>query len=350
MSISPLERLSAAARRVFLEPKNAVHRQYEALRAYFIEGTASAEAARRFGYSPGSFRVLCHEFRQNPNREFFLASRTKAPHVPRRDAAREQVIALRKQNLSIYDISRTLVEKGVKRSPAAIALILKQEGFDRLPRRRDDERPQTPRPTQAAVADVRHLDLTPRDFRTQYGGLFLPFLAQIPWRDIVSQAGLPGSGSIPAEHALRSLLALKLFGSRRHSHVMPDVFDEGLALIAGLNVIPKRSFLTEYSSRIVPASYPKLMRRWFDAVARLGLARGTSFDLALAFLGTEGRSRVWERLAPGGTMGKTHSSGLTWKSMSTGPGWRSARSIAPSTCFLSVTLSPTTPNASASFT
>ena len=118
MSISPLERLSAAARRVFLEPKNAVHRQYEALRAYFIEGTASAEAARRFGYSPGSFRVLCHEFRQNPNREFFLASRTKAPHVPRRDAAREQVIALRKQNLSIYDISRTLVEKGGKRRVA----------------------------------------------------------------------------------------------------------------------------------------------------------------------------------------------------------------------------------------
>lgn len=297
MSIRTLERLSAAARHAFLEPKNAVHRQYEALRAYFVEGTASAEAAKRFGYSSGSFRVLCHEFRQNPNREFFLVSRTKAPDAPRRDAAREQVISLRKQNLSIYDISRTLAEKGVKRSPAAVALILKEEGFDRLPRRRDDERPRVPRPTQAAVADVRHLDLTPRDFRTQYGGLFLflPFLAQIPWREIVRQTGLPGSGSIPAEHAVRSLLALKLFGSRRHSHVMPDVFDEGLALFAGLNVIPKRSFLTEYSSRIDPASYPKLMRRWFDAVARLGLARGTSFDLDFHTIPSHGNDAILEK-------------------------------------------------------
>jgi hypothetical protein len=28
------------------------------LRAYFVERLASAEAARRFGYSPGAFRVL----------------------------------------------------------------------------------------------------------------------------------------------------------------------------------------------------------------------------------------------------------------------------------------------------
>ena len=78
---------------------------------------------------------------------------------------------------------------------------------------------------------------------------------------------------------MRSLLALKLFGSARHSHVMSSVFDEGLALWAGLNVIPKRSFLTEYSCRIDPKCYPKLMRSWFDALGKLGLERGGSFDL-----------------------------------------------------------------------
>ena len=50
--------------RFFLEPVNPLHRQYEALRAYFIEGLPSAEAARRFGYTPGAFRVLCHQFRR----------------------------------------------------------------------------------------------------------------------------------------------------------------------------------------------------------------------------------------------------------------------------------------------
>jgi hypothetical protein len=78
---------------------------------------------------------------------------------------------------------------------------------------------------------------------------------------------------------MRSLLALKLFGNARHSHVMSSVLDEGLALFAGLNVVPKRSFLTEYSCRVEPACYPKLMRDWFDVVSRLGVKWGTSFDL-----------------------------------------------------------------------
>jgi hypothetical protein len=84
---------------------------------------------------------------------------------------------------------------------------------------------------------------------------------------------------IPAGCALRSLLALKLFGTARHPHVMSAVLDEGLALFAGLNAIPKRSFLTEYSCRIDPTCYPKLMRRWFDAMSGLGLERGGSFDV-----------------------------------------------------------------------
>jgi hypothetical protein len=57
------------------------------------------------------------------------------------------------------------------------------------------------------------------------------------------------------------------------------VLDEGLALFAGLNVIPKRSFLTEYSCRIRPQSYPRLMQGGFEALTRLGLRRGVSFDL-----------------------------------------------------------------------
>jgi hypothetical protein len=58
---------------VFLEPANATHRQYEALRAYFVEKRSCAEAAERFGYTPGSFRVLAHKFRMDPRRTFFVA-------------------------------------------------------------------------------------------------------------------------------------------------------------------------------------------------------------------------------------------------------------------------------------
>ena len=100
---------------------------------------------------------------------------------------------------------------------------------------------------------------------------------------------------IPPGCALRSLLALKLFGTARHRHVMSGVLDEGLALFAGLNVIPKRSFLTEYSCRIDPVCYPKLMRRWFDAVSRLGLPRGHSFDLDFHTIPFHGEDALIEK-------------------------------------------------------
>jgi Transposase DDE domain len=267
--------------RVFLEPTDPTHRQYEALRAYFVEGLPSHEVAKRFGYTPGSFRVLCHQFRQHPQRPFFIQPRTGPHRAPKRDPIRDQVLVMRKQNFSIYDISEALKAEGHSLSPVTVALILKEEGFARLPRRYDDERPDTPRPTAAAVTDVRRLDLRPRQLRTKFGGLFLfvPYLAALPFDKLLAEAGLPGSRNIPAAHASRALLALKLFGNARHSHVMSYVFDEGLALFAGLNVMPKRAFLTEYSCRIDPECSPVLMRLWHDAVSTLGLKYGTSFDL-----------------------------------------------------------------------
>jgi len=265
----------------FLQPTNATQRQYEALRAYIVEGCPGPEVAERFGYRYGSFRVLVHQFRKDPSRCFFLAT-DKGPHVaPKKQALRESVIALRKQNLSIYDISRTLAAQDQPISPVAVDQILKEEGFARLPRRDDQDRPLTTQPLPAAVADVGQLDLRPRTIHTKFGGLFLflPTLATLPFERIIKRASLPGSQMVPAGCAVRSLLALKLFGNARHSHVMSYVLDEGLALFAGLNVIPKRSFLTEYSCRIDPSCYPEWMRRWFDALSSAGLSRGTSFDL-----------------------------------------------------------------------
>ena len=265
----------------FLCPTNATHRRYEALRAFFIEGLKSTETAKRFGYTPGSFRVLTHQFRQDPGRQFFLPPEKGPRRTGEQDELRQKIVALRKQNLSIYDISRTLQDQERQLSPVSVGLILKEEGFARLPRRADEECPAKIKPITAAVADCRQLDLSPRRIRTKFGGLFLflPYLARLPLDRILSDAGLPGSKMIPAPCAIRSLLALKLFGSARHSHVMSYVLDEGLALFAGLNVIPKRSFLTEYSCRVDPACYPRLMHSWFDAAGKLGLSRGDSFDL-----------------------------------------------------------------------
>ena len=281
----------------FLQPGNAGHRQYEALRAYFVEGLPSAQAAERFGYTPGSFRSLVHQFRQNPERSFFAPGDGEAQHTQKQQHLHQRVIALRKQNLSIYDISQALLHDGQSLSPVAVDNILKQEGFGRLPRRLDDERPAGTRPTVADVANVDALNLQPRQFRTKFGGLFLfvPDLVASNLDHLLRRAGFPGSDLIPAGQAVRSLLALKLFGTARHSHVMSHVLDEGLALFAGLNVIPKRSFLTEYSCRIQPACHAKLMRTWFDTVRRRGLCLGSSFDLDFHTIPFHGEDALVEK-------------------------------------------------------
>lgn len=280
---------------VFLAPQNVNHRQYEALRAYFVEQLPAAQVAKRFGYTVGSFHQLAHQFRQDPERPFFAES--PRPGTKACEAVREQIVELRKQNRSIYDISEALKKDGIARTPVAVLQVLQEEGFAKLPRRLDEERPPGTRPTAADRADVRLLNLEPRTIQTKFGGLFLflPALVEMGFDRVIGRSGLPGTQMVPAAHALRSLLALKLFGTQRHTHVMSAVLDEGLALFAGLNVIPKRSFLTEYSCRIAPACYPKLMQHWFDAMTGLGLQHGSSFHLDFHTIPFHGEDALLEK-------------------------------------------------------
>src|SRR3954451_19320627 len=97
------DRLTLARR--FLEPANSTHRPSEALRAFFVDGLPSAEAARRFGYTPGSFRVLVHQFRNQSPRDFFIPTARVGRPPGKQERLRQHVVALRKQNLSVYDIS-----------------------------------------------------------------------------------------------------------------------------------------------------------------------------------------------------------------------------------------------------
>jgi hypothetical protein len=280
---------------VFLQPQNSTQRQYEALRAYFVERLPGPEVARRHGYTLGSLHQLIHQFRHQPGRQFFVEA--PRPGAKATDAIRQRILQLRKQNQSIYDISEALKKEDIPRTPAAVAQVLRDEGFVRLPRRGDAERPAGTRPTAADRADVRTLNLEPRSWRTKFGGLFLflPALVEIGFDRVIGRCDLPGTQMVPARHALRSLLGLKLFGSQRHLHVMSAVLDEGLALFAGLNVIPKRSFLTEYSCRLDPGCYPKLMRHWFDAMTALGLKHGRSFDLDFHTIPFHGEDALVEK-------------------------------------------------------
>ena len=268
----------------FLTPQNPVQRQYEALRAHCVDGLSLPDAAARFGYSPGSFRNLLALFRQAPDRPFFLSN----PPGPKPSGSRPQgqlrdarILDLRRRRLSVSDIHARLRREGLPASEKTILKLLRAHGFGNLPRRSPAQLQQALRPLEAPAADRQLLDLSPRRFRTACGGLFLflPLLARLQLDSLLQRCRLPGSKALPADCAFRSLLALKLWGVSRHSPAMEHVLDPGPALFAGLNVLPKRSSLTEYSCRVDPRCLPPLTRRWMTAAQTLGLPRGESFDL-----------------------------------------------------------------------
>ena len=269
-------------RRFFLEPHHPKQRQYEALRRYFVDGRSSKEVAAEFGYTEGSFRVLCHHFRRDPEPVFFLTPTRGPQSQPKKSAARATIEHLRKRNHSVYEIAEALKEQGTALSATAVREVLRELGFAALPRRLDEERPDLPRPTVESTADARALNLTPRRFPTRCGGLFLflPDLVRLGLEQMADTARLPGSKMIPRTHALRACLALKLWAIERKSHVMALVADEGLGLFCGLNRIPKKSYLSEYSSRTTPKHTSALLGAWHTGVlAEQALFPAQSFDL-----------------------------------------------------------------------
>jgi len=114
------------------------------------------------------------------------------------------------------------------------------------------------------------------------GGLFLfiPDLVRFEVEALAVGAKLPGSRMIPGRACVACpRLALKLWAIERKSHVMALVADEGLALFCGLNAMPKRSFLAEYSSQITPQKVSRLTGLWHEQLTGEALLAGQSLNL-----------------------------------------------------------------------
>ena len=126
------------------------------------------------------------------------------------------------------------------------------------------------------------MNLTPgRRLRTRVAGvfLFLPLLARLRFDQIVHRAGYPGSHMVPATAALLSLLTLKLLDKERRSHISDFNFDEALGLFAGLNILPKATFATDYSYRTQRRHQQQLLTGWISGLAPLLFPRGQGFAL-----------------------------------------------------------------------
>ena len=105
---------------------------------------------------------------------------------------------------------------------------------------------------------------TGRRLTTRHAGIFLfwPLLAQIRFDRLVTKADYPGSQMVPAANALLSLLTLKLLDKERLSHIDDFNCDQALGLFAGLNILPKKSFATDYSYRTTRSHQLELLKGW----------------------------------------------------------------------------------------
>ncbi|MHC4459222.1 MAG: hypothetical protein ACYS0I_19445 [Planctomycetota bacterium] len=283
--------------RFFLEPEQPKQRQYEALRAYFVENLPAKDVAACFGYTPGAFHVLCYKFRKDPERKYFVETKRGPKYSPKRDSSRDRVIALRKKNNSVQDIHLALKHEGISLSQASIWKILREEGFAKLPRRKDEERPERPSPDKAEYADIRQLSLAPRVIETRFGGVFLlmRILADMKIHQIPKSLNWYGSKMIPVENAFLSSLVLKLIGRERKSHIMDLVFDEGAALAVGLNVVPKTAYISEYSERITHQDNMQFLHKWLKMLRKASVISGESFNLDFQSLPYFGEEDVVEK-------------------------------------------------------
>jgi transposase len=285
--------------RWFLQPQGAPQRQYEALRAFFVEGAAASEVADRLGYSLHTVNALVRDFRKDPNvRAFFAARRPGRRALD--DAVHQEIVGLRKQNYSIYDIETVLRERDIQLSYGAISRLLRREGFARLPRRLADERPRLEgaRPADPPRADIdEQLYRAGTSLRTDAGGVFLfvPLLVDLHFDKVVAKAGYPGSQAIPPRNYVLSALAMKLLGKERWSHVMSVSFDAGLGLFAGLNVLPKTTALTTYSYRASRAMNLRFLSAWMRELRATDLLPGRTFNLDFSPIPHRGRESVLER-------------------------------------------------------
>jgi transposase len=263
----------------FADPTDTAQRRYEALRAYFLEGTTAAQAAARFGYAEASVQAMVRDFRAG-DRDFFARRRPGPATAPAKQAARDQVLRLRAAGHSVTEITAALASGPTPLSRTGVWELLRDEGFERLATRPPDQRggPRRDHPPR-----TRRITWPPQPLRlpSDYAGVLLlvPGLVTLDLPGAVAAAHFPGTREVPAISSALSLLALKATGRRRVSHVDDVATDPALATFAGLESLPKATALGTYSYRLARHHQQALLGALGPAMLRTGQATGTDFDL-----------------------------------------------------------------------
>jgi hypothetical protein len=78
---------------------------------------------------------------------------------------------------------------------------------------------------------------------------FIPYILESGIIDILKECEMPDSSDIGSTQACLSMLLLKLMGRKRLSHINAYDREPVLGIFAGLNVLPKPTYMNTYSCR-----------------------------------------------------------------------------------------------------
>jgi len=242
----------------FTKPSEVLHKQYIALKHYFVDGYSAEQVAETSGYAINTVYSMVRDFRKKIKSQdddpFFKTNTAGRRPIDHKEDIKETVINLRKKYLSVPDIQVVLDAMGTGLTIFSIEKIITEAGFARLPRRDKqfkDEAMTSPIPKLIAPKTEKIL-LNADAFSSQLAGLLciLPYIVKYKIDEAIKQSTYPETSDVGKYASILSFVALKLSNIKRYSTDDTWCMDRGMGLFAGHNVLPKAAWFSAYSSGI----------------------------------------------------------------------------------------------------
>ena len=287
----------------FANPNEPMQRQYLALRSFLYEGKTADEVEAESGYSASTVYGMARDFKirlkecaalgEDP---FFRQNKMGRKKQGRNSELVDIIVVFRKKQLSIPDIKILMDSKGYNISEGQIYTICDENGFARLPKRTREERDEllskagATEMLKAPVSEVWDFSIEERFASKAVGILcFLPFIKAYGIDKAIEESLYPETSRIGKINSILAFLALKLDNVQRYSQDDGWCMDRGLGMFAGLNVLPKTSWYSSYSSAIRRkdnVEFMKALNRIYDENGMLSDTSNLDFT-AIPYWGDE---------------------------------------------------------------
>jgi hypothetical protein len=274
----------------FAKPEQPLHRQYLALRSFLFDGNSAESVANEFGYTVSTIYTLARDFRikmkYSPRAgldPFFQTLKPGRKIAGRDDDLVDIIVSLRKKQFSIPDIKIFLDGHGYSVSEGFIYNICDENGFVRLPKRSNWQRQELMESSgyasiiQAPVSEMLPFSETEQFSSKSVGVLcFLPLIRAYGIDKAILESSYPETKQIGKLNSILAFLALKLSNIQRYGQDDGWCMDRGLGMFAGLNVLPKTTWYSTYSSAVERSDNIAFLKSMCQIFAESGLLSDTA--------------------------------------------------------------------------